>query len=117
MVSIQENVQIQETQGRGGDMNEIIHKDERIIQILTIFASDIKNGCLSEEESIDKAASVLTAYLSGMVENERVTKNYYGMYCHPQVPMRNGEKLSDYMERIYPYVGPITCESDREVQP
>lgn len=55
--------------------NQIPHVDERIIEILTMFAVEIKLGRVREGEAIDKAACALTAYMAGVVDAAYVFNN------------------------------------------
>jgi len=57
-----------------GLMSKIPHEDERIIEILTMFAAEIKSGRVREGEAIDKAACVLTAYMAGVVDAVYILK-------------------------------------------
>lgn len=49
-------------------MKKIIHEDERIIEILAMFAEEIKTGHVREGEATDKTACMLTAYMEGMIK-------------------------------------------------
>lgn len=49
-------------------MPKIIHEDERIIEILSMFATELKTGRGEEADAIDKTACMLTAYMEGMVK-------------------------------------------------
>lgn len=53
---------------------KIIHEDERIIEILAMFAEEIKTGRVRDGEAIDKTACMLTAYMEGMVKGKWNTR-------------------------------------------